>query len=138
MDKKILDAAVKSLLETKRAELSEEYQVKLDGYVERTTNVQHLINLLNEGDLEKALDDRENKRQSNLKYQEKKNADENTFENLFKKNFDLNLEKADFDSLSKIKEMLDVKIFEVDQLMKSKKADKIAELEEELKKLRNL
>ena len=133
-----IESAVKTLFESKRSQLSEEYQKKLDGYAERTTNVNHLIALLNCEDLSKALDDRESKRESNLKYQNKKVSEENTFENLFKKNFDVELKNADFDSLSKIKDMLDVKIFEVDQLMKSKKADKIAELEEKLKKLREL
>lgn len=133
-----LEAAVKTLFDSKRSQLSEEYQIKLDGYAERTTNVNHLITLLNCEDLSKALDDRESKRESNLKYQNKKASEENTFENLFKKNFDVELKNADFDSLAKIKDMLDVKIFEVDQLMKTKKLSKIAELEEKLKKLREL
>lgn len=133
-----LEAAVKTLFESKRSQLSEEYQRKLDGYAERTTNVNHLITLLNCEDLSKALDDRESKRESNLKYQNKKVSEENTFENLFKKNFDVEIKNADFDSLSKIKDMLTTKLAEVQDLMKTKKLSKIAELEEKLKKLREL
>lgn len=133
-----LEAAVKTLFESKRSQLSEEYQRKLDGYAERTTNVNHLITLLNEEDLSKALDDRESKRESNLKYQNKKVSEENTFENLFKKNFDVEIKNADFDSLAKIKDMLTTKLEEVQDLMKTKKLSKIAELEEKLKKLREL
>lgn len=133
-----LEAAVKNLFDSKRTGLSEEYQAKLDGYVERTTNVKHLITLLNEEDLEKALDDREAKRESNLKYQNKKNTEENTYPNLFKSNFDVELKYADYDSLAKINDMLTEKLAEVQDLMKKQKSAKIAELEEQLKKLREL
>ena len=40
-----LESAVKALFESKRANLSEEYQAKLDSYAERTTNVKNLMGL---------------------------------------------------------------------------------------------
>ena len=58
MEVKNLDQAVRDILANKRESLSEEYRTKLDEYIDRTTNPNHLIKLLNEEDLEKALDER--------------------------------------------------------------------------------
>lgn len=131
-----LESAVKALFESKRANLSEEYQAKLDSYAERTTNVKNLIALLNEENLAEALDNRESKREANLKYQAKKAEDENTFPNLFKNNFEIDLKNADYDSLASISKMLSSKLEEVQELMKKQKMSKIAELEAQLKELR--
>ena len=131
-----LESAVKALFESKRANLSEEYQAKLDSYTERTTNVKNLIVLLNEENLAEALDNREAKREANLKYQAKKAEDENTFPNLFKNNFEIDLKNADYDSLASISKMLSSKLEEVQELMKKQKMSKIAELEAQLKELR--
>jgi hypothetical protein len=131
-----LESAVKALFESKRANLSEEYQAKLDSYAERTTNVKNLIALLNEENLAEALDNREAKREANLKYQAKKAEDENTFPNLFKNNFEIDLKNADYDSLASISKMLSSKLEEVQELMKKQKMSKIAELEAQLKELR--
>lgn len=131
-----LESAVKALFESKRANLSEEYQAKLDSYAERTTNVKNLIALLNEENLSEALDNREAKREANLKYQAKKAEDENTFPNLFKNNFEIDLKNADYDSLASISKMLSSKLEEVQELMKKQKMSKIAELEAQLKELR--
>ena len=132
-----LESAVKALFESKRANLSEEYQAKLDSYAERTTNVKNLIALLNEENLAEALDNREAKREANLKYQQNKKAeDENTFPNLFKNNFEIDLKNADYDSLASISKMLSSKLEEVQELMKKQKMSKIAELEAQLKELR--
>ena len=131
-----LESAVKALFESKRANLSEEYQAKLDSYAERTTNVKNLIALLNEENLAEALDNREAKREANLKYQAKKAEDENTFPNLFKNNFEIDLKNADYDSLANISKMLSSKLEEVQELMKKQKMSKIAELEAQLKELR--
>ena len=131
-----LESAVKALFESKRANLSEEYQAKLDSYAERTTNVKNLIALLNEENLAEALDNREAKREANLKYQAKKSEDENTFPNLFKNNFEIDLKNADYDSLASISKMLSSKLEEVQELMKKQKMSKIAELEAQLKELR--
>ena len=131
-----LESAVKALFESKRANLSEEYQAKLDSYAERTTNVKNLIALLNEENLAEALDNREAKREANLKYQAKKAEDENTFPNLFKNNFEIDLKNADYDSLASISKMLSSKLEDVQELMKKQKMSKIAELEAQLKELR--
>ena len=131
-----LESAVKALFESKRANLREEYQAKLDSYAERTTNVKNLIALLNEENLAEALDNREAKREANLKYQAKKAEDENTFPNLFKNNFEIDLKNADYDSLASISKMLSSKLEEVQELMKKQKMSKIAELEAQLKELR--
>lgn len=131
-----LESAVKALFESKRANLSEEYQAKLNSYAERTTNVKNLIALLNEENLAEALDNREAKREANLKYQAKKAEDENTFPNLFKNNFEIDLKNADYDSLASISKMLSSKLEEVQELMKKQKMSKIAELEAQLKELR--
>ena len=131
-----LESAVKALFESKRANLSEEYQAKLDSYAERTTNVKNLIALLNEENLAEALDNREAKREANLKYQAKKAEDENTFPNLFKNNFEIDLKNADYGSLASISKMLSSKLEEVQELMKKQKMSKIAELEAQLKELR--
>jgi hypothetical protein len=71
-----------------------------------------------------------------LKYQAKKAEDENTFPNLFKNNFEIDLKNADYDSLASISKMLSSKLEEVQELMKKQKMSKIAELEAQLKELR--
>lgn len=69
-------------------------------------------------------------------YQAKKAEDENTFPNLFKNNFEIDLKNADYDSLANISKMLSSKLEEVQELMKKQKMSKIAELEAQLKELR--
>jgi hypothetical protein len=138
MEVKNLDQAVRDILANKRESLSEEYRTKLDEYIDRTTNPNHLIKLLNEEDLEKALDERETKREANLKYQQNKKEEENTYPNLFKKNFDVELKDATFDDLEIIKGFLTTKITQIDELLSKKKLSRISALEEELKRLKAL
>lgn len=138
MEVKNLDQAVRDILANKRESLSEEYRTKLDEYIDRTTNPNHLIKLLNEEDLEKALDERESKREANLKYQQNKKDEENTYPNLFKKNFDVELKDATFDDLEVIKGFLTTKITQIDELLSKKKLSRISALEEELKRLKAL
>jgi hypothetical protein len=138
MEVKNLDQAVRDILANKRESLSEEYRTKLDEYIDRTTNPNHLIKLLNEEDLEKALDERETKREANLKYQQNKKDEENTYPNLFKKNFDVELKDATFDDLEVIKGFLTTKITQIDELLSKKKLSRISALEEELKRLKAL
>ena len=133
-----MNSAVKSLYESQRAKLSEEYKEKLDNYITRTTNVKHIIKLLNEDDTAKALDDRESKRKSNQAYQAKKTMNENDYISLFKKNFDLELTNADFDSLLEISRLLQEKVLYVTDLLKEGKKAKVAELEAKLKHLKAL
>jgi hypothetical protein len=138
MEVKNLDQAVRDILANKREFLSEEYRTKLDEYIDRTTNPNHLIKLLNEEDLEKALDERETKREANLKYQQNKKEEENTYPNLFKKNFDVELKDATFDDLEVIKGFLTTKMTQIDELLSKKKLSRISALEEELKRLKAL
>lgn len=138
MEVKNLDQAVRDILANKRESLSEEYRTKLDEYIDRTTNPNHLIKLLNEEDLEKALDERETKREANLKYQQNKKDEENTYPNLFKKNFDVELKDATFDDLEVIKGFLTTKMTQIDELLSKKKLSRISALEEELKRLKAL
>lgn len=138
MEVKNLDQAVRDILANKRESLSEEYRTKLDEYIDRTTNPNHLIKLLNEEDLEKALDERETKREANLKYQQNKKDEKNTYPNLFKNNFDVELKDATFDDLEVIKGFLTTKITQIDELLSKKKLSRISALEEELKRLKAL
>lgn len=138
MEIKNLDQAVRDILANKRESLSEEYRTKLDEYIDRTTNPNHLIKLLNEEDLEKALDERETKREANLKYQQNKKDEKNTYPNLFKNNFDVELKDATFDDLEVIKGFLTTKITQIDELLSKKKLSRISALEEELKRLKAL
>jgi hypothetical protein len=138
MEVKNLDQAVRDILANKRESLSEEYRTKLDEYIDRTTHPNHLIKLLNEEDLEKALDERETKREANLKYQQNKKDEENTYPNLFKKNFDVELKDATFDDLEVIKGFLTTKMTQIDELLSKKKLSRISALEEELKRLKAL
>lgn len=138
MEVKNLDQAVRDILANKRESLSEEYRTKLDEYIDRTTNPNHLIKLLNEEDLEKALDERETKREANLKYQQNKKDEENTYPNLFKKNFDVELKDATFDDLEIIKGFLTTKMTQINELLSKKKLSRISALEEELKRLKAL
>jgi hypothetical protein len=138
MEIKNLDQAVRDILANKRESLSEEYRTKLDEYIDRTTNPNHLIKLLNEENLEKALDERETKREANLKYQQNKKDEKNTYPNLFKNNFDVELKDATFDDLEIIKGFLTTKITQIDELLSKKKLSRISALEEELKRLKAL
>ena len=138
MEVKNLDQAVRDILANKRESLSEEYRTKLDEYIDRTTNPNHLIKLLNEEDLEKALDERETKREANLKYQQNNKYEENTYPNLFKKNFDVELKDATFDDLEVIKGFLTTKMTQIDELLSKKKLSRISALEEDLKRLKAL
>jgi hypothetical protein len=138
MEIKNLDQAVRDILANKRESLSEEYRTKLDEYIDRTTNPNHLIKLLNEENLEKALDERESKREANLKYQQNKKDEKNTYPNLFKNNFDVELKDATFDDLEIIKGFLTTKITQIDELLSKKKLSRISALEEELKRLKAL
>lgn len=137
MEVKNLDQAVQAILASKRETLSEEYKTQLDEFISRTTNPEHIVKLLNEEDLSKALDDRATKRASNLKYQKKREENENTYPNLFKKNFDVDLSGAEFDDLKAIRSLLTTKIAKIDELLQSKKASKIAELKAQLAELEN-
>lgn len=138
MEVKNLDQAVRDILANKRESLSEEYRTKLDEYIDRTTNPNHLIKLLNEENLENALDERESKREANLKYQQNKKDEKNTYPNLFKNNFDVELKDATFDDLEIIKGFLTTKITQIDELLSKKKLSRISALEEELKRLKAL
>ena len=138
MEIKNLDQAVRDILANKRESLSEEYRTKLDEYIDRTTNPNHLIKLLNEENLEKALDERESKREANLKYQQNKKDEKNTYPNLFKNNFDVELKDATFDDLEVIKGFLTTKMTQIDELLSKKKLSRISALEEELKRLKAL
>lgn len=132
-----ISAAVLAQIESKKKNLSEEYQKKLDEYIQRVTNPSHLTKLLQEEDIEKGLDEREQKKLANDKYTQNKAKEADTFEALFKSNIDTDLSAADFDDLTKIKAILSEKLEMVNNLLDSKKADKIKQLEEQLKALKS-
>lgn len=138
MKKENITEAIQAQINNAKSKLNEDYCIKLDNYVSRVTNPQHLLSLLQEEDLVKALDEREAKRKANQNYKDNKSSNDGSFLSLFKTNMDIDLSSAGYEDLETIEAFMNEKIVMIKELMNSKRAQEISDLEARIAMLKKM